>query len=713
MSESETCSGDPGITREEANKKLIEAAGSGDHEGVSKVLDEGAEITYKGSDGHTGLHLGAYKGHDNVVKTFLEAGIDVNIRDGAETKWTALINAAYLDKISCLKILLEYGADPDLKGEKDGQTALMYAAERNYPDLAAELLVKGADPYILNSSGKSAIQLAKENNSQDAAKLLEVWGNQEALNLELMTAARQGRGRLVSRFIRAGADVQTRDESGETGLDKAVKRGHRAAAEAFLDHGITGYNREECLQQCDNNRERINKLNEEVISAATSGDNQGVEASLEEGAEITSTDKWGDNGLHLSAKEGHQSVVLTLLTRGLDPNIRGYKQSTGLMLAAVYGHLPCVQTLLDYGALTDLKDEFGDTALMEAAKSNYPDIVAEILGKGANDKIVNNAGKSALQLAEEDNCQDVVIIMEARENKDNLNKEMLAAAGEGKQRLVHALITAGADLETRDEKNNTALHISAQKGHESVVRLLLQHGIDVNIRGEDDRTPLITAAWDGHHRITRLLIKSGADLNLQDGGGVTALMLAAYYGHTRIGMELLQAGADRDLKDTDNWTALRWAEGKGDIELILKKDQIQDEDEERGARAVLEATEAGCPKIVSELLTRGAKWETENDMAETPFQIAARLPKTRKDEFEEYLKEVERKKEIKPKETVRDIREEAEKDSKDLAKVFLSFTTNTEVSNNLSNVHQISASVLQMSSPRASNSDVVISVGQE
>ena len=41
------------------------------------------------------------------------------------------------------------------------------------------------------------------------------------------------------------------------------------------------------------------------------------------------------------------------------------------------------------------------------------------------------------------------------------------------------------------------------------------------------------------------------------------------------------------------------------------------------------------------------------------------------------------------------------------------FTTNTEVSNNMCNGHQISASVLQMSSPRASNSDVVISVGQE
>ena len=38
------------------------------------------------------------------------------------------------------------------------------------------------------------------------------------------------------------------------------------------------------------------------------------------------------------------------------------------------------------------------------------------------------------------------------------------------------------------------------------------------------------------------------------------------------------------------------------------------------------------------------------------------------------------------------------------------FTTNTEVSNNIFNIHYISASVLQMSSPGASTSDVVINI---
>ena len=41
------------------------------------------------------------------------------------------------------------------------------------------------------------------------------------------------------------------------------------------------------------------------------------------------------------------------------------------------------------------------------------------------------------------------------------------------------------------------------------------------------------------------------------------------------------------------------------------------------------------------------------------------------------------------------------------------FTTNTEVSNNLFHGHHISASVLQISSPGASTSDVIINVDQE
>ena len=77
MSESESCSGDPGVSREEANKKMIEAAGSGDHEGVSRALGDGAEITCRDTNGNMGIHLSAVNGHESVVLEFIKKGIDV------------------------------------------------------------------------------------------------------------------------------------------------------------------------------------------------------------------------------------------------------------------------------------------------------------------------------------------------------------------------------------------------------------------------------------------------------------------------------------------------------------------------------------------------------------------------------------------------------------------------------------------------------------
>ena len=69
MSKSES-SGDPGVTREEANEKLIESAKSGDHEGVSRALGEGAKIICRNSDGNMGIHLSAVNGHESVVEKF-------------------------------------------------------------------------------------------------------------------------------------------------------------------------------------------------------------------------------------------------------------------------------------------------------------------------------------------------------------------------------------------------------------------------------------------------------------------------------------------------------------------------------------------------------------------------------------------------------------------------------------------------------------------
>ena len=150
--------------------------------------------------------------------------------------------------------------------------------------------------------------------------------------------------------------------------------------------------------------------NKKFIDAATEGDNDSINRLLDEGAEISSK-KYGDTGLHISAMWGHQSVMLTLLTRGLDVNIRGEFERTALMEAANWGKTTCVQTLMDHGALTDLQDYRGYTALMFAVQSTLsnPDIVGELLVRQADVHIVNPNIR--------DDEQRTALMMAAREGR--------------------------------------------------------------------------------------------------------------------------------------------------------------------------------------------------------------------------------------------------------------------------------------------------------
>ena len=77
-----------GQAERELNQKLLVASESGDHEAVSRLLEEGADITTKDRDGDTGLHLGVCKGHEQVVMTLINHGINqVDPADGGCPGW--------------------------------------------------------------------------------------------------------------------------------------------------------------------------------------------------------------------------------------------------------------------------------------------------------------------------------------------------------------------------------------------------------------------------------------------------------------------------------------------------------------------------------------------------------------------------------------------------------------------------------------------------
>ena len=94
----------------------------------------------------TALMLASYKGRVEIVKLLLNYGAQVDIKDN-KNGWTALTHASINGHIDILKILLDHGAQVDVK-DKVGSTAYMHAKYGDYtqPDCAKLLLDHGAVP---------------------------------------------------------------------------------------------------------------------------------------------------------------------------------------------------------------------------------------------------------------------------------------------------------------------------------------------------------------------------------------------------------------------------------------------------------------------------------------------------------------------------------------------------------------------------------------
>ena len=434
----------------ERNKKLVAAAESGDNESVTRLLQEGAEITSRDSKGNTGLHISALTGHKDVMETFITHQVDINAR--GQYQRTALMRAAVWGKLSCVQLLLAHGADTDLRDE-DGGTALIHAASKSYPDpdIIAELLTHGADDQIADNLGQNALTHAEKLRSQDAFRMLTAW-KKKIIDQEMMTAAADGIWRLVTGLLIAGADVKTRNDRGETVLDLAQRAGDRAGVQTLLDHGLSGYSREECLRQCQKNMD--------LVAAAQSGDNESVIRLLQDGADITSRNRDGDTGLHLSASRGHRDVIQTFITQRVDVNIRGNNQCT---------------------------------ALMKAVIRNYPDIIAELLSHGADDQIQDEDGKNALTHAENNNSQDAVKVLKARkENPDKLNKEIVTEAKKEdcNWKLVKGLISHHPGIDHLNKKGESALRLAWDAENTKLVKILLDKGAQINLQNAKGETSL-------------------------------------------------------------------------------------------------------------------------------------------------------------------------------------------------------------------------------
>jgi ankyrin repeat protein len=121
-----------------------------------------------------------------------------------------------------------------------------------------------------------------------------------------------------------------------------------------------------------------------------------------------------DGAWENAVKEGELQIVLDLLKRGTDVDVRNRYGQTALMLAAHAGHREVVETLIAHGAKLNVTAKFGLSALMLALIGGHAE-VARLLAKAGADLSLRGTGapgftdKTAYDLAVEHGMAELAV----------------------------------------------------------------------------------------------------------------------------------------------------------------------------------------------------------------------------------------------------------------------------------------------------------------
>jgi ankyrin repeat protein len=149
----------------------------GQAEVVQVLLDAGADRTFHNTgslDSTTLMSIAVLNENIKMVQFLIAAGVDVNERDES-LHATALWDAACLQSVDCVRVLLEAGADPNLPGGTSQGSPLMmvcsHYTENSIP-VVKMLLDAGANVDYVDSNGSTAYDLAKRAQNLHVAEYL-------------------------------------------------------------------------------------------------------------------------------------------------------------------------------------------------------------------------------------------------------------------------------------------------------------------------------------------------------------------------------------------------------------------------------------------------------------------------------------------------------------------------------------------------------------
>ena len=369
-------------------------------QGVQSFIDAGVNLNMRDKEENTILILVAQRGYAKAVKALIKAGANVNLqnKDGN----SALIWAAYHGDLNLVKQLMKAHADKDLQ-TKYNETALEIAARKGFKDVEEYLThpeensEENADEVVDENEIEPADDVVEETEEPEQevqetpaeepqqeqidmpeAEMPEPEINEPEVAEPQKAVAKQKKGlfggikqafmkhwffswrkidwnkstpekmlQKAKDLVRAGADVNARDEDGLTPLMYFAELGNKDAVKFLIAHGANVNAKEEDGETA-------------LMHAAYYGYTDVADLLIKNKADVNDINVYGETALIIAVENGYSGFVERLLKQDdIELDVLDNSSSTALMAAAEKGYGKIAEMLIMNGADVNVKDEDG------------------------------------------------------------------------------------------------------------------------------------------------------------------------------------------------------------------------------------------------------------------------------------------------------------------------------------------------------------------
>ncbi|XP_048256997.1 serine/threonine-protein phosphatase 6 regulatory ankyrin repeat subunit C-like isoform X2 [Haliotis rufescens] len=542
------------------------------------------DINIRGKHGWTPVMTAAVNGKADLFRLFLDTlNVDLKLTD--DTNNNLLHLACHGGNVSIVMILLPK-FDINSRGN-NGWTPVMCAAASGVESVFHLLVSHGADVALRDDNNNSAFHLACIGGNISIVKYLlsrtdiNCQGNHG--RTAVMIAALLAKQTLFKLLLSKKADITLTDDYNDTVLHIACQGGNQCIVKYLMP-------------QFDINAPGRHDRTA-VMNAARSGRKDVFFLLVSQKADLTSTDEYKDNVLHMACQGGNTAIVEYLLTI-FDVDLRGRNDRTPVMHAARAGQKNVFNLLVSRNADLTPTDEYGNNALHLACQGGNRSIVNDLLPKF----VIKVPGKDGWT-------------------------PLMNAVAYGRRSVFHLLVSKGADVSMKDSHGDSVFHLACQGGISSIVEclplkndvstkyhdiatqrqesLFKKKSFDINIRGRNDQTPLMRAVCGGHIAVFRFLVSRGADQSLVDKDGHTLLHLATQHGQLHMVKYIIDS-FDINTKDNAGLTPVMTSVLHGKVatfEYLRGREADLSLVDNAGNNSLDHAHKVGCRQII-ELLEK-------------------------------------------------------------------------------------------------------------